>query len=67
MDDHKLTSEERASISEFNRKIGLIKHNQAPDVFKIERHRILNRAESARVEKRPTPEWLEEAMELGKE
>jgi hypothetical protein len=61
MNDHELSNDERASISEINRKIGLIKHNQAPDAFKSERQRFLNRAESARVAKRPTPEWLEAA------
>ncbi len=49
MNDHNFSEEDRSSITELNRKIGLIKQNQLPEVFKAERQRILNRAETARV------------------
>ncbi len=61
INDHELSNDQIASISELNRKIGLIKQNQAPDAFTIERQRVLNRAETARLTQGPTPKWLERA------
>jgi hypothetical protein len=57
--DHKLSKEQRESIAELNRKIGLIKQNQAPDAFTIERQRVLTKAETNRLTQMPTPRWLE--------
>jgi hypothetical protein len=57
--DHRLSNEQRESIAELNRKIGLIRQNQAPDAFTIERQRVLTRAETNRLTQRPTPRWLD--------
>jgi hypothetical protein len=59
MDDHKLSNDQRASIAELNRKIGLIRQGKAPDAFTIERQRVLNRAETNRLTQLPTPRWLD--------
>jgi hypothetical protein len=61
MNDHNLSNDQRASIAELNRKIGLIRQNQAPDAFTIERQRVLNRAETNRLTQLPTPRWLDRA------
>ncbi len=58
MNDHNLSNDQRESIAELNRKIGLIRQNQAPDAFTIERERVLNRAETNRLTQMPTPRWF---------
>jgi hypothetical protein len=57
--DHHLSNDQRESIAELNRKIGLIRQNQAPDAFTIERERVLNRAETNRLTQMPTSRWLD--------
>jgi hypothetical protein len=49
-------------IAELNRKIGLIKQNQAPAAFTIEQQLVLNRAETSRLTQGPTPRWLDRAI-----